>query len=82
MKKFDIFLEVASRLNESLSIKPILYGSLGLRRVLKTNIKINDIDILVPRKFVGSEWRNLKKVMEGMGFKLKNLKEHEFIRGK
>lgn len=82
MKKFDIFLEVASRLNKSLSVKPILYGSLGLRMVLKTNIKINDIDILIPRKFLDSEWRNLKKIMKEMKFKLKDLKEHEFIRNK
>ena len=80
MGKFDIFLEIAGELNRSLAIKPVLYGSLGLNVLLKTNGSVNDIDILVPREFVNNKWEKLKDLTEKLSFELKNLKEHEFIR--
>jgi hypothetical protein len=80
MEKFDIFLEVAEKLNKSFSVKPILYGSLGLSVLLEENIRVNDIDVLVPTELITSKWENFKDVMKECGFELKNLKEHEFVR--
>ncbi|MBI4094700.1 MAG: hypothetical protein HY435_00715 [Candidatus Liptonbacteria bacterium] len=80
MEKFDIFLEVAGELNRSFAITPILYGSLGLRTLLKKRMTVNDVDILVPQKFVNNKWKDLKDSMEKLKFELKDLKEHEFIR--
>jgi hypothetical protein len=35
MKKFEEFLKIARHLNNELDIIPVLYGSLGLSRILK-----------------------------------------------
>lgn len=81
-EKFGIFLEVAKVLNKSFNIVPILYGSLGLYQTIQARHlgKINDIDILIPDEFIKSKWKKLKKLIRGLGFKLKNKNEHEFIR--
>lgn len=79
-KKFEIFLEVAKALNESFSIIPILYGSLGLYKIIGEHGKCNDIDILVSDEFINERWNELINLMERMRFKLKDEHEHEFIR--
>jgi hypothetical protein len=79
-EKFGIFLEVAGELNRSFAVNPVLYGSLGLSALLKADIEVNDVDILVPREFVGGRWEDLKDLMERLKFELKDLKEHEFSR--
>lgn len=78
-QKFKIFLEVSRILNK-FNIIPILYGSLGLYRVIHRFGKVNDIDILVPAEFLNQKWRDLINSMENLGFKLKDKHEHEFIR--
>jgi len=79
-EKSNIFLEVAGELNKSFEIIPILYGSLGLNRVIEENGTVNDIDILVPNEFVDGKWDELIETMNRLDFKLKNEHEHEFIR--
>ena len=79
-KKFEIFLEVAEKLNDFFSVIPILYGSLGLYRIIGEHGKCSDIDILIPDEFVNERWDELINLMEKMGFKLKDEHEHEFIR--
>ena len=79
-KKFEIFLKVAEELNHSLGIIPILYGSLGLYKIIGEHGKCNDIDILVPDEFVNGKWDELINLMKRMGFELKDEHEHEFIR--
>lgn len=81
-KKFKIFLEITKALNEFFSIVPILYGSLGLYRVIGESGKVNDIDILVPDKFTHERWKDLINLMKNLNFKLNNESEHEFIREK
>ncbi|MBU4332255.1 nucleotidyltransferase family protein [Patescibacteria group bacterium] len=78
-KKFEVFLEVAGSLNK-IGITPILYGSLGLNRVIGEFGKANDIDVLVPDNFVNKDWNKLMKAMETLGFALKDEHEHEFER--
>ena len=79
-EKFEIFLEVAEALNKSFQVVPILYGSLGLYRVIQRPGTVNDIDILVPDEFVNDKWENLIELAESLGFKLKDEHEHEFER--
>ncbi|MBI2098497.1 MAG: hypothetical protein HYT49_02435 [Candidatus Wildermuthbacteria bacterium] len=79
-KKFEIFREVAEVLNKKLGVVPVLYGSLGLSRLVKETITVNDIDILVPDEFVGEKWGELKNVIEELDFELSDVSEHEFIR--
>ena len=79
-EKFQIFTEIAGALNKEFDIVPVLYGSLGLARLLKEDIDINDIDVLVPDEYVDEKWEDLKTVAEEIGFELVNISEHEFIR--
>ena len=79
-KKFEIFLEVARNLNNFLNVIPILYGSLGLYKIIGEHGKCDDIDILIPDEFVDGKWNELINLMKKMRFKLKDEHEHEFIR--
>lgn len=79
-KKFEIFAEVTKVLNKRFSVVPVLYGSLGLSRLLEETITINDIDILVPDEFISDKWQELQKAVEKLGFEFVDAKEHEFIR--
>ncbi len=78
--KFKIFLEVARALNKE-EVVPILFGSLGLYRIIGEFDQAKDIDVLVPTEVISEKWYDLIKIMEGLGFKLKDEKEHEFIKG-
>jgi len=78
-RKFEIFLEV-SRLLNTHGIVPILYGSLGLWKIIGEFDKANDIDILVPKKFIKEKWNFLIDLVNKINFKLKDEHEHEFIR--
>lgn len=78
-EKFQIFLKVAKLLNKQ-GIIPILFGSLGLNRTIGEFGRANDIDILVPPEIINEKWHDLIKSMRGLGFKLKDEKEHEFIK--
>jgi len=80
-EKFEVFLEVAKNLNNFLNVTPILYGSLGLYKIIGEHGKCEDIDILIPNEFVNERWSELIDVMEKMGFKLGNEHKHEFICG-
>ncbi len=80
-QEFETFLEVAKELNNFFNITLILYGSLGLYRIIGEHGKVNDIDVLVPEEFVNTKWKELVVFMKGLNFELKNKKEHEFVRG-
>ena len=41
-----------------------------------------DIDILVPQEFIKEKWIDLKESVEGIGYKLVDLHEHEFLNGR
>ena len=51
-KKFEVFLEVARKLNDFFNVIPILYGSLGLYKIIGEYSECSDIDILIPDEFV------------------------------
>ena len=74
------FLKITKHLNTSLGIVPVLYGSLGLSRILNQDLESRDIDVLVPKKYVTSEWQKLIDILSELGYKMVNEHEHEFIR--
>ncbi len=78
-EKFRIFLKIAKNLNCFLNITPIVYGSLGLYRIIGEHGRCEDIDILIPNEFVNERWNELIEVMERMGFKLGNEDKREFM---
>jgi len=76
-KKYKIFQKVTATLN-SVEIIPIIFGSFGLNMVIGSHFKANDIDFLVPSRFIKEEWIKLKSIIQDLGFKLIDEKEHEF----
>lgn len=78
--KFQIFLEVAMAVHEKFRIIPMLYGSLGLERRLTINLDVNDVDILVPERYLTIYWEKLYDLMLKIGFRLYDLYDHSFER--
>lgn len=79
-KKFKIFLEIAGQLNKY-GIFPILYGSLGVARLIKVN-DVEDIDIIVPDVWLTDKLSEFKKIMKDIGFEQDKDYPHEFNRTK
>ncbi len=78
-EKFQTFLEVAKELNKR-KIVPILFGSLGLMKIVGEFKKADDIDILIEEEMLKEKWEDLVDIMESIGFNLRNKKECEFER--
>ena len=76
--KYAEFVRIAKLLNEDLQIKPLLFGSLGLERRLDTDLNADDIDVLVPERFVGGDWDRLLALMTAQGYSLYDQQEHAF----
>lgn len=79
--KYTTFLHICRLLNEQLSVRPLLYGSLGLERRLSADLHSDDIDVLVPEKYIKSEWDRLLSLMNTAGYRLVDEHEHEFNNG-
>lgn len=76
---YNRFLRIAKTLNEELNITPLLYGSLGLERASNISFDPQDIDILVPKRYLNGElWLTLKETLENIGYTLVDLEEHAF----
>lgn len=80
IKMYDEFLNIANNLNNELLIVPLLFGSLGLQKITNIDFSPNDIDILIPKKYINSDWEKFKIKIEFMGYKLIDLHEHTFIK--
>ncbi|MGL5416786.1 MAG: hypothetical protein ACRDAU_14055 [Clostridium sp.] len=80
-EKLNEFLKITIKVQEK-DIKILLFGSLGLSRYLKEDLNVDDIDILISREYVTDKWEELKSKMEGMGYFLQDLHEHQFYNGK
>ena len=79
--KYDEFLSVAARINEELQTTPLLFGSLGLERRLGMSLQSDDIDVLLPERFLGRDWPRLISLMHALGYRLVDEAEHEFVSG-
>lgn len=72
------FLHVARLLNHALGFSPLLFGSLGLEQRLGMDLNADDIDVLIPERYLDDEWTGIVEVMENDGYMLYNLHEHAF----
>lgn len=72
------FLHIAKCLNEKLNAVPLLFGSLGLEQRLGTYLNADDIDVLIPEKFINDEWDSIVTVMSENGYTLYDVNEHAF----
>ncbi len=61
-----------------MNIVPVLYGSLGLEIVTGIDFSPQDIDILVPKRFLDENWPLLMETMEKLGYTQIDLHEHKF----
>lgn len=77
--KFDCFLKNAKLLNKEYNIVPLLYGSLGLEVLINTSLNADDIDILIPERYLSvSGWLEFRSFLERDGYKLIDEHEHTF----
>jgi hypothetical protein len=76
-KLYTEFIDIAKKLN-SINIIPVLYGSLGLSKLIKKDLNPQDIDILIPERFLTKDWDQLKTCIEDMRYNLFDAHEHEF----
>jgi len=79
--KYEEFLRVAALLNGELGVAPLLYGSLGLERRLREDLGADDIDVLLPERFLRADWPRLVALMERAGYTLYDPDEHAFLHG-
>ena len=78
---YSVFLHIVNLLNEQLSVYPLLYGSLGLGKRLSADLNADDVDVLIPEKYIKSEWDKLISIMNAAGYCLADEHEHEFSNG-
>lgn len=79
MKKEE-FLLIAKDLNIKLNIVPLLFGSLGLEQRLDMCLDAEDIDVLIPEKYLNEKWQYIVNIMVDNGYALYDLHEHAFIK--
>ncbi len=81
-EKFDVFLDLARKMNKTFSVIPLLYGSMGLYLRLPGDFEPDDIDVLVPQYLYrpGERWADLIAFMQQEGFFLVDDREHMFFR--
>lgn len=72
------FLHIAKNLNENLNVVPLLFGSLGLEQRLHIDLNADDIDVLIPEKFLNDGWDSIVTVMSENGYTLYDVREHDF----
>lgn len=80
MIKYEEFINISRNLNNQLGMIPLLYGSLGLQVISGIDFYADDIDVLIPKKFLEESWAEFKRTLEAMGYTLIDLHEHEFIK--
>ena len=81
MDKFNEFLINSKELFDKYEIIPLLYGSLGLEILTNHNLGSDDIDILIPEKYIKEElWLEFKEYLETKGYTLIDEHEHTFTK--
>ena len=74
------FREIVTALNRQYRIVPVLYGSLGLSRLMPGEITVNDIDILVPDEYLENRWDELRDTVKALGYTLMSVTDRQFER--
>ena len=79
--KYYEFLHIAGLFIDRLHVKPLLFGSLGLEIRLGVSLNADDIDILIPKRYLYAVWSKVMDLMIADGYALSNAEEHEFVKG-
>lgn len=79
-EKVAAFLENAQLLSDLFEITPLMYGSLGLEYRTGEDLDADDIDILIPKKFLLDGWEEFKTMLEYDGYTLTDEHEHTFVK--
>ena len=77
-RKLQAFFQNAGLLKDTLGIVPLLYGSLGLEYLTGKNLNADDVDVLIPQRFVQEDWDAFRAVLENAGYTLTDEHEHAF----
>lgn len=64
---------------KKLSVKPVVYGSLGVSFYLGNFKKFGDIDLLIDDQFLDNDWEKFNLFLLSYGFVLIDEKEHEYL---
>ncbi|WP_099204627.1 hypothetical protein [Scatolibacter rhodanostii] len=82
-EKFEVFLDLAKKLNQKFSVIPLLQGSLGLSVLVEDDLNPDDIDIALPQHLYrfSERWNDLLSFMLKEGYVLTDLHEHFFKKG-
>ena len=80
INKLNKFIENAKLINNHFNFICLLYGSLGLSTLIKQDIKVDDIDILIPEIYIKEKWDEFYNLLINNGYKLIDLHEHTFIK--
>ena len=78
--KQTAFFQNAKLLADAWGIVPLMYGSLGLEYLAGEPLNADDIDILIPSRFVQEEWHAFRAVLEKNGYTLTDEHEHAFAK--
>lgn len=79
MKKQGFFKN-AELLRCYFGIIPLMYGSLGLEYITGESLCADDVDILIPEKFITDKWDEFKGILISEGYILIDAHEHTFIK--
>ncbi len=79
--KYGEFLSACAQINEEFQVYPLLFGSLGLEQRLGISLNSDDIDVLLPERFLHADWQKMITMMKKLGYKLQDEEEHEFVKG-
>lgn len=82
-EKFEVFLDLAKKMNKKFSVIPLLQGSLGLKMLVNDDLNPDDIDIAIPQYLYrfSERWNDLLSFMLKEGYVLTDLHEHFFQKG-
>ena len=80
--KQKLFFENTRLLNDQFNIVPLLYGSLGLEYITGEDLQADDIDILIPNRFLSERWEEFKSFLTACGYALVDEHEHTFEKDK
>lgn len=79
MSLFLLFLETAELLHRQFGFLSLLYGSVGLECLTGASFHADDIDILIPGRYLtGTYWHALLDCLTQHGYHLTDLREHTF----
>lgn len=72
------FTRIAAGLNKQLRVVPVLYGSVGLSRILQDDLYPRGIDMLLPKAWLEEGYAMLQSALEEEGYSLVDEEKYIF----